>query len=293
MADLAARQHGVVGRWQLLALGLGPGSIKRWLRTGRLHRLHREAYAVGHMRLNRRGYWLAAVLACGERALLSHASAAALWDLARPRGAVVDVTAPSGRQFQPGRDDIRLHRGRIHDGEETERDGIPVTTVARTLFDLAEVVDFRRLQRAWEEADRLGLLQLRAVERVCEQGYGRHALRPIRHLLAEARAPTSTRSPLEDRFVAFCQRHRLPRPATNVLVLGREVDAYWAPQRLVAELDGFAYHRHRAAFERDRARDAALQAAGYRIVRLTHRRLEAEGDAVATELRALLAVSAR
>jgi very-short-patch-repair endonuclease len=288
VARLAARQHGVVGRQQLLQIGFDQDSIKRWLRAGHLHRLHREAFAVGHTRLSQRGHWLAAVLACGEGALLSHSSAAALWGLERPRGSRVDVTAPGGRQFLPGRHGIRLHRCRLRDGEGGSADGIPVTTVARTIFDLAESVDFGRLQRAWEEADRLRLLELRKVEQVVESGYGRRALRPVRRLLAEARTGTITRSALEDRFSAFCRDHRLPAPATNIVLLGFEIDACWPTHRLVVELDGFAYHRHRAAFERDRARDSALQAAGYRVVRLTHRRLEAEAGAVAAELRRML-----
>ena len=153
---------------------------------------------------------------------------------------------------------------------------IPVTTVARTLFDLAEVVDEGRLDRAWEEADSLSLLRLREVEAVCERGCGRRALKPIGRLLAEAHAPVRTRSPLEDRFAAFCRDHRLPPPATNVEILGYEVDALWPKERLIVELDGFAFHHHRGAFERDRARDAALQAAGYRSIRLTDRRLKRE-----------------
>ena len=162
--------------------------------------------------------------------------------------------------------------------------------MAHTLFDLAEVVDRRQLQRAWEEADRLGLLRLQAVEGVCERGYGRRALRPIRPLLAEARAATVTRSPLEDRFAEFCREHLadLPAPQTNVSILDHEVDAYWPSQRLVVELDGFAYHGHRAAFERDRERDATMQAAGYRVIRLTHRQLETEAPRIATQLRKLL-----
>jgi hypothetical protein len=137
-----------------------------------------------------------------------------------------------------------------------------VTTVARTLFDLAEFVSFKRLESAWEEADRLNLLQLSAVEGVCERGYGRRALRPIRRLLAEARAATITRSPLEDDFAAFCREQRLPMPSFNTTVLGYEVDALWSAQRLAAELDSWEFHSHRGAFERDRARDTALQAAG-------------------------------
>jgi very-short-patch-repair endonuclease len=164
-----------------------------------------------------------------------------------------------------------------------------VTTVARTLFDYAEVADFQRLEHAWEEADRLRLLRLHAVEEVCERGYGRRALRPIRRLLGEARAPDEKRSPLENRFAAFCRKHRLPPPVTNVLVLDHEADAFWPAARLVIEMDSWEFHGHRAAFERDRARDAALQAADYRVLRLTHRRLENDGAAIATQIRQLLA----
>ncbi len=165
-----------------------------------------------------------------------------------------------------------------------------MTTVARTLFDLAEFVTFKQLESAWEEADRLKLLQLREVEQVCERGYGRRALKPIRRLLAAARAPIVTRSPLEDVFAAFCREHRLPMPSFNTTVLGFEVDALWPKQRLAAELDSWEFHRHRAAFERDRARDTALQVAGYRTLRITDRRINNEASALASELRALLAV---
>jgi len=163
-----------------------------------------------------------------------------------------------------------------------------VTTVARTLFDMAEFVDFKRLESAWEEADRLNLLQLSTVEGVCERGYGRRALKPIRRLLTEARAAAITRSPLEDDFAAFCRKHRLPMPSFNTTVLGYEVDALWPEQHLAAELDSWQFHRHRAAFERDRIRDSALQVAGYRTIRITHRRLHNEATALASELRALL-----
>jgi very-short-patch-repair endonuclease len=289
LGRLATAQHGVVGRRQLANLGFGPGTTKAWLRAGRLYRLHREAYAIGHAEVNLRGRWLAAVLACGDGALLSHGSAAAFWGIAKARGSAIDVTAPSGRQYRPGRLGVRLHRGRLHDpGESTERNRIPVTSVARTLFDLAEVESFRRLEQAWEEADRLRLLRLREVELVCERGYGRRALKPIRRLLAAARAPAEGRSPLEERFHDFCRQHRLPDPARNVHVLGHEVDALWPDAKLVVELDSWEHHAHRAAFERDRARDPKLLLAGYRTIRVTHRRLDGEAPQLAAEIGQLL-----
>jgi very-short-patch-repair endonuclease len=285
---LAERQHGVVAQRQLLALGLSQREIDSRLESWRLRLVHREVYAVGHANLSRQARWLAAVLAYGEGALLSHRSAAALWGIAKSQASIVDVTAPAGRQGIRRRERIWIHRGRLHPEDRAVRAGIPVTTAARTLFDMAEFVSFKRLESAWEEADRLNLLQLRAVEAVCERGYGRRSLKPIRRLLAEARAATITRSPLEDDFAAFCREHRLPAPAFNTTVLDFEVDALWPRHHLAVELDSWSFHRHRAAFERDRARDTTLQVAGYRTIRITHRRLHNEAASVAEELRALL-----
>jgi very-short-patch-repair endonuclease len=197
----------------------------------------------------------------------------------------VDVTCSRGRLGRPG---IRLHQVKGHLQDETEREGIPVTSVARTLFDLAEVVDARQLEKAFEEADRLGLLKLRELEALCERSKGRKGLRTIRALIATAHEPAMTRSRLEQQFAALCHRYGLPRPVRNVRFLGREADVVWPRQKLIVELDGFAFHRHRAAFERDRTRDARLQAAGYRVIRLTHRRLEDEPATVVEELRRLL-----
>lgn len=220
---------------QLIALGLSQRAIERRLESWRLRLVHREVFAVGHLRLSQQGRWFAAVLAYGDGALLSHRSAAALWGLGKPWTPAVDVTAPAGRQGIRRREKIWIHRGRLHAEDRAVRAGIPVTTVARTLFDMAEFVIFKRLESAWEEADRLNLLQLRAVEEVCERGYGRRALRPIRRLLTEARAATVTRSPLEDDFAAFCREHRLPMPSFNTTVLGYEVDALWPARRLASQ----------------------------------------------------------
>jgi very-short-patch-repair endonuclease len=288
LSRLAARQHGVVTRRQLLALGFGAEAIKVRLDAERLHALHREVFAVGHPRIPEAGRRWAAVLAYGEKALLSHRSAAALWGLTRQHPRIIDVTATTGRQGIDRRVGLFIHRGRLHPEDRTERGGLPITTVARTLFDHAEFASFRQLESAWEEADRLKLLELRAVECVCERGYGRRALRPIRRLLAAARAPVTTRSPLERAFADFCRAHEIPAPTFNTTVLGFEVDALWPRQRVAVELDSWSFHRHRAAFERDRARDSALQAAGYRVLRITHRRLEQEPASIASELRRLL-----
>jgi very-short-patch-repair endonuclease len=221
--------------------------------------------------------------------MLSHSSAAACWGIGREQSPLVEVTSTHGRH---GRKGIRLHRGRIHRDETTTLGAIPITSVARTLFDLAEVVDGQRFERVFEEADRLRLLELRALERACERGQGRRGVKPIRKLLSAAREPTVARSPLEKRFADLCRAHALPTPVLNTSVNDLEADALWPQQRLIVELDGYAFHGHRGAFERDRARDAALLAAGYRVVRLTHRRLDEEGAAVAAQLHALLQASA-
>jgi very-short-patch-repair endonuclease len=288
LARLATRQHGVVAQRQLLAIGFSEKGIKQRMDAGRLNTLHREVYAVGHLRVSHYGRWLGAVLAYGDSALLSHRTAAALWGLTKPRSSPIDVSAPAGRQGLRRRDGIWIHRGRFHLEDRAERAGIPVTTVARTHFDYAEVVDFQRLEYAWEEADRLKLLRLGEVERVCERGYGRRALKPTRRLLAEARAATRTRSPLEDRFQRFCRFYDLPPHSTNVEVLGKEVDALWPAAKLIVELDSWEFHSHRAAFQRDRARDTRLLVAGYRTARVTHERLDKEAAVLESEIRGLL-----
>ena len=174
----------------------------------------------------------------------------------------------------------------MHSEERITVNGVPVTTVARTLLDVAEIVSEREFELVSDQADRLGLLDVPALEAVCSRGFGRRGLKRTRSLL-EATRP-QTRSPLEARVLALCREHSLPLPQTNAEVLGREVDAFWPEQRLMVEADSFEFHSHRAAFEGDRARDAAMQVAGYRVIRLTHRRLDQEPERVAAQLRHLL-----
>lgn len=284
---MATRQYGVVARRQLLGVGFSSRQIEMRLASGWLLPLRRDVYAVGHLRMSKRGRWMAAVLACGPSAVLSHESAACFWGLQgdRPR---VDVNADCGRQGRLRREGVRLHRCKLRREECAVGDGIPVTSVARTLFDLAEIVGYERLKQAAEEADRLKLLRLKELELVLELGRGRRALKPMRRLLHELRAPPRTRSSLENRFHDFREAHRLPPPATNVHVLGHEVDALWPGAKLVVELDSWEFHAHRAAFQRDRAHDSERLVAGYRTVRVTHDRLDREEGKLLDELRALL-----
>lgn len=289
LAALATRQHGVVSHQQLLGLGYGVRWVERRLWEGRLQSVHENVYAVGHSRLTQRSRWWAAVLAYGPGTVLSHRTAAVLWGIQRPRRGPIDVTAQCGRQGVERRSGIWVHRCKLSAEDVTTQDGFPATTVARTLFDLAEVASYETLKSAAEEADRLKLLRLREVESVCESGYGRRALRPIRRLLVDLHAPDEGRSPLEVRFAAFVREHRLPAPFQNAAVLGHEVDALWPEAKLIAELDSWEHHSHRAAFERDRARDPKMLIAGYRTIRVTHRRLDREPDRLAAEIRDLLA----
>ncbi len=288
LAALATRQHGVLSRAQLLSAGITGRMVERRIEAGRLHLLHRGVYAVGHERLSIRSHWMAAVLACGEGAVLSHRSAAALWGLMRPHRGPIEVIARTARFRRGHGGGIRAHRGRlmVHDRDAVA--GIPVTSVPRLLLDLADVVDETQVEKAFEEADRLGLLEMRALEEVCARSQGRRGLKPLRRLVAEARHPERSRTWLEDRLLALCREHRIPAPQTNVEILGKEVDAFWPDRRVMVEADSWSFHRHRAAFERDRKRDAAMVAEGYQVIRLTHRRMEREPKQVAVELRRLL-----
>ncbi|MBS1887232.1 MAG: hypothetical protein JSU06_08595 [Actinobacteria bacterium] len=269
---------------------MGRRTIDRWLSGGRLRALHRDVYAFGPRPLTKRGKWLAGVLALGPGAFLSHESAAALWGLGGDRPQI-HVNAPRGRQVRPGRrSGVKVHRCRFDPDEVTVRDGIPVSTLARTLFDLAERSEPQRLKNAWDEASRLRLLRVPEVAAIYERHPGRrrarNRIRPF--LLAEQRHVEDTASPLEDRFAAFVVAHRLPPPHTNVLIEGDEVDAFWPAGRLIVELDSWEFHAHRAAFEQDRDRDTDHLLAGYKTIRVTHRRLSNEPTRLAAQIRALL-----
>ena len=284
---MAARQHGVIAYRQLVALGSGRGAIAHQVANGRLHRVHRGVFAVGHRRLTLQGRRMAAVLAVRD-SVLSHRDAAALWGLLAGAGTLFHVTAVArGRAQQRG---IKVHQVRKLDARDrTIRDGIPVTSLARTLLDLAEVVPATTLARAYDEAERLRLLDVRALKELCARSPGRRGLKPLKVLIADrTRETPHTKRELEALFFDFCRAHRLPLPACNAMVEGYEVDTLWADKQLVVELDSWEFHGGRRAFERDRERDAVLQAAGYRVVRVTWRRLNEQPEELATLIRRLL-----
>jgi very-short-patch-repair endonuclease len=271
IARLAARQHGVVSRAQLLVAGVTKSAIEARLRGGRLHPLHRGVYAAGHKAIGAKGRAMAAVLACGKGAALSHQSAGALWEIRPPWRGPVHVTAKQSGK----RRGIVVHRAGSLDGcEITRHHGIPVTSPARTLVDLADVLPPRALERALAEAQIRNLIPRGEIPSA-----------PGRRIVARRTAPT--RSDLEIRFLALLDAHGLPGPLVNERVLGYEVDMHWPEARLVVELDGYAFHGTRKAFEEDRARDAELQAAGWRVIRVTDRGLDRPGS-VAAQMRRLL-----
>jgi predicted transcriptional regulator of viral defense system len=287
---LAARQHGVVARRQLEAIGLTPSMFESRITTGQLVRLHRGVYAVGHASLRREGWWLAAVLAAGPGAALSHRDAAALHGIRPSNGARIDVTTAAERRSTAT---IRVHTRRALDARDVTRiAGIPVTTAARTLVDLGEVVAHDALAKALSEAERQGKLDLRAIDVTLDRLRGRRGrgTAAIRRALAEHAiyGATLTRSELEDRFVFLLDARSIPRPLLNARIEGFEVDAVWEETRLVVELDGWAFHRTRRAFQRDRAKGNLLTAKGWTVLRFTHddvmRRPRATALAVGAQL---------
>jgi predicted transcriptional regulator of viral defense system len=293
LVALAAEQHGVVSRSQLPGLGLSETMVRDRMRKGFLQRLHRGVYAVGHAHLRREGLWLAAVLAVGPEAVLSHRDAAGLHDLRPANHAKADVTTTRrGRQSHPR---IRVHHATaLHPLDVTTRRGVPVTSVARTLVDLADVVPKDHLAKALAEADRQRRLDARAIAAALARtrkrnGKGHAALRAALKDHAD-HGPRLTRSELEDRFLSLVvEPHGLPRPRTNAPVHGHEVDALWPAERLVVELDGYADHRDRQTFQRDRTKANALTAKGFTVLRYTYDDIVHRPAHVAGELRSLLA----
>lgn len=302
LAKIANRQHGVVSIGQLRSVGISEDAVRTRVRAGRLYRIHRGVYGVGHAVRSDKSRWMAAVLACGKRdsvaragtsirpgadgastmsviaywgAALSHRSAAELWGLLPPRGGMVDVSVcgDGGRSARAG---IRMHRSRLLlPAAVRSRNGIPVTNPARTIADLRRVsigrtplISARELRRAIRQANFLGL--------------------PIDE---EARRER-TRSDLELDFLAFCRRFRLPQPEVNVRVGPHLVDFYWRRQKLVIETDGYAAHRGRAAFEDDHRRDLDLRARGRQVIRIDETQLDEEPQQVAEVVGAGLRVGA-
>jgi very-short-patch-repair endonuclease len=292
IATMANAQHGVVSRRDLLQAGISRNSISHRLARGRLHLLHPGVYAVGHTTLTREGVWTAAVLAGGPRAVLSHRSAAALWSL-RPTTAL-DLTLPRSRRPVAG---IRAHRLPIRADELTTVRAIPVTTVPRTLFDLAAILPRHQVEQTINEAEVRRLTDTLTLGDLLDRYPRRWGASTIEEILARLTAGTNvTRSEFEARFLDFLRETGLPPPELNAsLLIERswiECDCIWRDRQVAVELDGRATHRTAAAFERDRARDRRLSAQGWRHVRITWHQLQDEGDAIASDLARILTLQA-
>jgi very-short-patch-repair endonuclease len=289
MARVARGQHGVIARRQLLEMGMGSGAITVRLERGQLHALYRGVYVVGFRRISRKERWMGAVLASGDGAVLSHRSAARLWRLIPPGAEQIDVTVP-GRQVR--REGIEAHRARLSADEWLMRDGIPVTSPFRTIFDLAADAEMRELERAFHEAEARQLTDRVSLPMLLERYPGRRGSKNLRTLL-QARQPVGiTRNDFEEAFVALVDRYGLPRPRMNadLAICGRffELDALWDDERVAVELDSREIHGTHKKFETDRQRDRILVAAGWRTMRITWRQLHEEPDEIAEDLRSAL-----
>jgi very-short-patch-repair endonuclease len=285
---LASGQHGVVARRQLLGEGISAAVIARRVSAGLLEPLHRGVYRVGPVRAPH-VVDMAAVLACGESTVLSHRSAGALWSagaLNRPDAVEVITSADRGRRHGIRACCIRT----LRTDETTTLENIPITTPARTLVDLAAVVDARELERALALTLNHGLADAASILAVLDRHPRLHGAHVLRAMIVSETQPAFTRSEAEQRFLALLRKAMLPMPEANVRLAGYEVDFYWRAQRFVVEIDGFAFHASARMFESDRRRDAALAAAGVRVTRVTWRQMENEPVALLVRLGQALAL---
>jgi very-short-patch-repair endonuclease len=275
----------VVARWQLQERGVHRWAVDKELARGHLLPLHRGVFAVGHRVLTYRGRWMAAVLACGPDAVLSHHAAAALHDLRPvPQGAI-DVTVPTNRRHKG----IRTHISAVPADQRTIIDRIPVTSLERTFLDYAEQATPRQLGNALEEAERRTILDLRKLRQVIDHSPGRRGLRPLTHALANLTDdPAWMQSPAEDLFLELIRATNLPLPRANVLIDGHLVDFAWPEHKVIVEVDGFHFHTTHEAFENDRKRDRRLQKLGWRVIRITYRDLHDDPLGVLEDIRELL-----
>jgi very-short-patch-repair endonuclease len=290
VAELAGGQHGVVGRPQLLELGMGRRAIEGRVERGLLHRVHNGVYKVGYRRMGRKGRWMAAVLASGPGALLSHRSAARLWGLLPPGDEWPEVTSGCGHRCRrPG---IVSHKAVVAEDEQCVVDEIPVTSPFRTVFDLAAVLDRRGVERVWHEAEVRGLRDRVSLPMLLERYPGRRGSRNLRSLLEAPEPVGFTRNDFEEAFVALIDAHRLRRPRMNgtLAMRGRffEIDALWKDERVAVELDSRSVHGTNKNFESDKQRDRILLAEGWRTVRVTWRQLQDEPEEVVADLKKAL-----
>lgn len=275
---MAKGQHDVIARRQLLDLGFSAKAIKHRVSIGRLHPIHRGVYSVGRPSLTQHGRWMAAVLACGDGAVLSHSSAAALWRIGFEQRGLVELSLPSqSHRKVPG---LRIHRRpSLRPRDITAEYGIPVTTPIQTLIDMALRLDRAGVERMINEADKYNLAHPPGIRRALDEREGEPGVARLRHIL-DRRTFCLTKEELERRFLPLAREAGLPVPLTGQWVNEFEVDFFWPDLGLVVETDGLRYHRTPAEQARDRLRDQAHTAAGLVPLRFTHEQVRYEPDYV-------------
>lgn len=277
---IAAKQHGIVSYAQLLGAGLSRTQVAWRIRTGLLTRVHHGVFRVGPVAAPLSAE-MAAALATGPRATISHGSALVVWGLMPAHPESVHVTAPVGLK---GRAGVTFHRGTLLESEREHRHGIPVTGVARSLLDFAATAEPRLVEQAVAEALARRLASERRLDAIIERHAGARGARTLRELIAGG--PALVRSEAEAQFLALVRGTELPRPEVNVPVSGYEIDFLWRKAGIAVEVDGHRYHRFR--FEQDRKRDAVLRTQGISVIRVTWQQLEREPVAVMVRLALLV-----
>lgn len=302
VVELAMRQHGVVTRAQLLAAGMPSKAVERRARTGELRRVHPGVYLLGTLRgplEPARARQMAAVLACGRDAALSHRSAGRLWGLLRTPGRrnakngepLIDIVIPHDvRRRHRG---IQVHRPTDLVADDVTRlDRIPITTVCRTLRDLSSILTARDLNRVAARGEKEGLVDAASFPDLVARHHGRPGAAVLRVALLGDGGPVITESEAEERFLDLVAEAGLPRPLVNAEVRGYRADFYWPDERLIVEVDGFAFHSSRGSFEGDHRRDIDLESKGVRVIRVTWRQIVRERTATGAKISAALALAA-
>jgi very-short-patch-repair endonuclease len=274
-ARLAGRRRGIVTRAELLGAGIHPDQIKRWRNRGLLHPLFHGVYAVGHTALVPLAREHAALLACGPKAILSHFTAAHLWGLRPSPPPTIDLTLVGGH-CRPKRG-VRIHLvSQLDRRDLRRREGLPLTSPARTIIELAAYVSFDELDRLVAEARANRLVRPGELQAALDRAKYRRGVARMRAFLADETEPDFTRSKGERRLLDLLRQSRLPQPRSNRRAAGYEVDFLWEAEKLVVEFDGYRFHGHRRAFEHDRRKDVDLASAGYQVLRFTWRQLTEE-----------------